>query len=401
MLREGLNRLRGQVRLRAECAFPERVLNLCGAWDLAFWDLEWESATAFTCRISRGDFAKLRQAANKLNCTLTVLEREGVPYFLGRFRHRTALVTGLVVCALMLFLGSFFIWDFAIEGNQTVSEERILRALDHCGVGLGTFGLTLDGEDIRNHVLLEVPELSWIAVNVSGCRAEVQVRERRAAPQLLDELTPANIVARRAGMVLEVQALSGERSVLPGTSVTEGQLLISGIEDTDTFGAHLMTGTGKVTARTWYTLHTLIPLDAPQKQYTGKEKVGISFVLGKRRIKFFSNSSIEGKEYDKIMQRTALSLMGVPLPVTMVTERYRFYETEPIQRDALEAEQYAETVLTEYLHMLVDPYGTVTSTLCSARQRGDALEVTLSAECQEEIGRSVPILTEEADDSPL
>ena len=31
MLNEVINRLRGQVRIRAECAFPDRVLNLCGA----------------------------------------------------------------------------------------------------------------------------------------------------------------------------------------------------------------------------------------------------------------------------------------------------------------------------------------------------------------------------------
>jgi len=64
-----INRLQGQVHLRAECAFPERVLNLCGARDLAFWDLEWESETAFICRISRQDFDVLRRAAEPLGST--------------------------------------------------------------------------------------------------------------------------------------------------------------------------------------------------------------------------------------------------------------------------------------------------------------------------------------------
>ena len=77
MLKEVVNRLRGQVRIRVECAFPERVLNLCSARNLAFWDLAWESPTEFTCRLSRQDLRALRQSAEKLNCTIEVLRREG------------------------------------------------------------------------------------------------------------------------------------------------------------------------------------------------------------------------------------------------------------------------------------------------------------------------------------
>ena len=66
MLREIINRLRGQVRLRVRCPYPERVLNVCSARNLAFWDLTWEDAETFPCRISRKDFHLLRQAAEKL-----------------------------------------------------------------------------------------------------------------------------------------------------------------------------------------------------------------------------------------------------------------------------------------------------------------------------------------------
>lgn len=77
MLNELIHRLQGQVWIRAESAFPERVLNLCGARDLAFWDLDWESPTAFTCRLSRRDWHTLRRAAANLDCTLSVVGREG------------------------------------------------------------------------------------------------------------------------------------------------------------------------------------------------------------------------------------------------------------------------------------------------------------------------------------
>ena len=396
-----LNRLRGQVRLRVECAFPERVLNLCGVRDLAFWDLEWENAAAFTCRMSRRDFHALSRAAERLECTLTVVGREGAPFFLGRFRHRQALVVGMVGLGLGLFLGSFFVWDYQITGNETVPEERILRALEQCGVGIGSFGLALDGEDIRNQVLLEIPELSWVAVNVSGCRAEVQVRERVEPPELLDETTPSNVVARRSGLVLEIRDWNGMAAVQPGAAVTEGQLLISGVEDLDTLGARVLAGMGSVQARTWHTLTTQIPLAGLEKRYTGRETGTAALVFGRRRIKFFSNGSIEGGNYDKITTRSPWSLLGVPLPVTWVRERYRFYETVPAELDPARAEAMGERILTEQLEALVAPYGTVTSTLCTSRLRGDALEVTLSAECVEEIGRSVPIYTEEPGGGPL
>ena len=209
MLNQIVNRLQGQVRIRVETPFPERVLNLCGARNLAFWDMAWESDTAFTCRMSRRDFYALRRAVKKLDCTLTVVRKEGVPFFLGRFRRRHALAAGALLCGTMLFFGSFFIWDFTVEGNVRVSEEEILRALQRQGVTIGTFGISLDTEDIRNHVLLDIPELVWITVNVSGCRAYVEVREREEVPEPVNEREPANVVARRGGLVLEVQALDG------------------------------------------------------------------------------------------------------------------------------------------------------------------------------------------------
>jgi len=84
--------------------------------------------------------------------------------------------------------------------------------------------------------------------------------------------------------------------------------------------------------------------------------------------------------------------------VTLVTETWRFYEPVPASRAAAEAERAAEAILSAQLREMVEPYGEVVSTLCSSRRKGDALLVTLSAECREEIGESVPLYTEEETD---
>ena len=401
MLTGLLNRLRGQVRLRVVSDFPERVLNLCSARGLSFWDLEWESPTAFRCRMRREDWHELRQAAEKLDCTLTVLGRQGTPYFLERLRQRPVLAVALAVWGMALFLGSFFIWQFEVTGNRTVPEEKILRALEHCGVRRGVFGLTLDRADIRNHVLLDVPELLWIQVNVSGCRAWVEVRERKNWPELVDRETPSNVLARRPGLVLEVHAGDGVGAVLPGTVVEEGELLISGVEDTGTVGARVLAGRGRVLARTWYTLTAAAPLEIQEKRHTGRVEHRAALVFGTRRVNFFANSSMEGGNCDKIANRHPLSLFGIPLPVTLVTETYRPYERTLVRRDAAAAEQEMERILRRYLTDLVTPYGTVRSALVSSRLRGDALAVTLTAECREEIGVRVPLYHEEKTDGTV
>ena len=305
MLKELINRVRGQVWLRVTCPYPERVLNLCSARKLAFWDLEWEGAETFTCRMSRGDHCILSRAAEKLDCTLEIVRREGAPYTLAKLRHRQALALGIAVCGTAVLIGSFFVWDIQIAGNETVPREVILRSL-------------------------EIPELSWVAVNVSGCRANVEVRERRTAPKPLDRKKPCNLVARRDGLVLQVQALGGVPQVLKGMSVTEGQLLISGVEDTGTFGTRFTAGLGIVEGRTWYTLTANVPLTGTEKRYTGREKRLRSVIFGSRRIKFFANSSIDGGQCDKITERIPVRVCGIPLPITWETEIIRFYETEPV-----------------------------------------------------------------------
>ena len=84
--------------------------------------------------------------------------------------------------------------------------------------------------------------------------------------------------------------------------------------------------------------------------------------------------------------------------MTVVREQYRFYRTEQQTLEARQAERMGEELLTEYLHTLVDPYGTVTSALCQTRQTAGGLAVTLRAECREQIGEQTPIYTEFADE---
>lgn len=391
MLQKVLHQLQGEIRAQIVTEYPERIFNLCGEWHIAFWDVQWRTPTEFTCRLSRRDWNRLRKAAQHMDCIMRLEHSGGVPVLLRQFLHRPLLLVCLMGGMLAMFLGTFFIFDFEVTGNEAVSSEAILRALENNGISMGSFAFAIDSENLRNHVLLELPDLSWITVNVSGCRAHVEVRERVYPPEQVSREEPANLVARKDGLVLNIQPLSGTKCVLSGTTVEAGQILISGVEDTDSSGARLVTGLGSVIARTWYTLTARTALLTKTKVYTGEEDHCFSLVMGTNRIKFFQNSSESDTNYDTIYQRHRWSLLGVSLPITAVTETRRYYRAEPSERSAETAETAMEQILTEYLHTQVDPYGTVCSTLCSSKVEDGVLIVTLRAECEEEIGQTVPV----------
>jgi len=391
--------LRGTVRVRVECAYPERVLNLCGAHGIAFSDLRWESAAALSFTVSGADRRRLAPLLAPLDAALTVERTAGAPFFLRRFRRRYALLAGLALVLALFFVNSFFVWDFAVSGNETVPAEKILRVLAEQGLRRGSFAYSLRPQELCNRALPELPELAWLTVNVRGCRAYVSVRERVPKPKLADDFTPTNVVAKRDALVTEVRAYDGKAMVLKGTTVTAGQLLISGAVQTEgperpSVPSRLLAGSGEVWGRTWYELSAKIPLRCETKRYTGAEKHSFALLFGTKRVKFGAKGSSNlHSGCDKIVRQIGLSpVPGMASPLALEETTLRPYETVAVTRTREEAEEIGSRLLSAYLLTQID--GTVTAARTASAVQGDWLLVTLSAECLEQIGAVVPILTE-------
>ena len=83
---------------------------------------------------------------------------------------------------------------------------------------------------------------------------------------------------------------------------------------------------------------------------------------------------------------------GMALPLTWEETTLRPYETRTVTRTRTEAEELGARTLSAYLLTRID--GAVTATRVASAVQGDWLLVTLSAECLEQIGETVPILTD-------
>lgn len=392
LYRNVLNFLRGSVQVEIECACPERVLNLCAVEEIAFWDLQWLSPIALRLRVTRRGWHALREVCTRADAQASRLRERGAPQLLLRLRTRYALLAALALFALLLFGGNLFIWSFEVTGNETVPTETILRALEKCGVAVGSQGLKIHQEDVRNRALLELPDVAWLAVNVRGCVAHVQVVERKRPPAVVQESQVCNVVARREGLVTRVQALDGKAVAAPGSVVTEGELLISGVADSERSGLRLLHGMGEVWARTWYDLSVSVPLKTTEKTGEGRKKLHLSLDFGRRRIKFYGKGSITGVDCDKITYYKPFTLPGgLRLPLTLVWERITAWEGAAAERTEQSARQEGEQQLLALLSARLPEGSTVTDTRFAAVRQGDRLTVVLKAECLEQIGQTVTL----------
>ena len=398
MLKRLINVLRGSVRLEVTGAFPERLLNLCAQKGIQFWNVEWLEPTRLRLTVTRQGSGPARALGEKVQCTVTPEGRSGVPFFLARFRRRYALLVGLALSLTAVCVLSQFVLTIQVEGNQTVPTAVILTELRRQGLRPGVFGPGLDEKTIRTKALLQLPELSWMSVNLYGTRAQVLVREATPEPEVVDETATGSVVARASGIITRMDTLNGEALVDVGDTVVAGETLISGTVHLDApkyselpdLGTLQVRAEGRVYARTWRTLVGELPLESTVKVYTGEEKTCWSATVLGQRFVFFGNSGIPFSKYDKISKVWELTLPGgQAMPLTVQRETHRAYETAAAALDPDAARQMLEEQLLEELKQAVGA-GEVVSTDYTAVEEDGLLRVTLQAECTEEIGRFVP-----------
>lgn len=394
-----INLLRGYVEWRVTGAFPERMLNLCAQHRLPFWRLRWQDSTTFSFRTALDHRRKVEELAQRAMCETKVLACRGLGAAALQLGKRWGFLLGLALCLAAVGVLSRFLLVVDVTGNETVPDAVILSELQRLGVKPGVYGPSVAEKETANRALMALPQLSYMAINIYGTRAEVTVREAVEAPDLLDETVPADIVAGASGIIVDIRTDAGHARFQEGDIVAEGEVLISGSMDlqepvggTVDLGYLVVRAAGSVRARTWRTLEETIPLTVGQKEYTGEERSLYSLQILWGQLDFFKNSSISYGKYDKIICTRMLTVAGREMPLGLTTVTLREYTVAQAPLNVEEAEERLKQALEMRLRDLMDANdGIVLHSDLVTRINGDYLTVTLLAECEEEIGRIVEL----------
>ncbi len=218
----------GYINFRAFGGFSDRFLNLCTRDGIPLWNIKNVKGNISASTTING-YLSIRNAVRKSGMRVMVIERKGLIFFLKRNKIRVGLLIGTIIFAGIFFILSQFVWSVSLVGNIDLQEDYLLSVFEENGVKVGATISSIDDNDIAQKVVSEVEELSWAAINRKGNVVVIEVREKTPAPQKYDNTVPTNLIADENGLILSIDVLYGNEEIKPGSAVTKGDLLISGV----------------------------------------------------------------------------------------------------------------------------------------------------------------------------
>ena len=202
-----------------------------------------------------GDFI-IRESDYKALCVysggrvrFSASEPMGLPaWLMGLRSHLAVLITAIIVTVGVVLL-SGLVWDVRLDSESGFSESEVREMLEDTGFGVGTVWAAADLEEIENRLLSKYPELAFVHINRRGTVAYVLALEKEGYRLPIDTLYSAsNIIATQDGVIDEITVSEGKALVKVGDTVRKGDILISGVIDTEN-NSYLVRAEGTVRAR--------------------------------------------------------------------------------------------------------------------------------------------------------
>ena len=176
--------------------------------------------------------------------------------------------------------------------------------------------------------------IEWIEIEKIGTKYIVRVEERIIKDKK-EECMPRNIVAKRDGLILNINSSAGEIKKSINDYVKKGDIIISGIITKNDEEKNRVCASGKVYAETWYQVSVEVPYNYKEIIYTRDYKRNISITIFNKRKSLF-------KDFDNyIIKEKSISNKILPIKISLENQQKiikidHIYTSEELDLKALE-----------------------------------------------------------------
>ena len=223
--------IQGYLKIRVTGYSPERFLNLCKNKKIDVWGLE-ARHNAYDMYIRVNGFRKLKPILKKTQTRVTIEWRYGLPFFFHKYRKRKLFFTGTILCVILIYSFTFFVWDIHLEGNISITDDVLLEYLETQNVSHGMAKVKVDCEQIAKDIRKNFNDIIWVSASMQGTRLFIHVKENTDTFEMTEEKEePRDIVADKDGVIKSIVTRNGDPQVVAGDEIQTGNILVSGTVD--------------------------------------------------------------------------------------------------------------------------------------------------------------------------
>ncbi len=390
MIIQFLRYLFGYINFRAFGGFPDRFINLCTKEGIPLWNVR-NINNNITASTTVQGYLSLHTVARKSGMRVISTDKVGLKYFLRKHKTRIGIIAGIVIAVIILSILTQLVWSVSVVGNTTLEEDVILSTFEKYGVRVGVPILSIDNDEVASAVMSEIESLSWVSVNMKGSVVVIEVREKTEAPTIYDASKPTNVIASEDGVILSIDVLYGNEEVKPGSAVTKGDLLISGVithkdgtEKTIHADGYVkaLVKKKKISSNTDFSIYNIKNEKTRNLIFFFGLKIPLGTML---KDGYFTehNSFIES---DKNL-----------LPVGIITQYGAGISEEKAILDVSIEEKIALFSNALYVRELLE-YSEIRNSKTVEQATENAIQYEISAQCEQEIGTLQEIYVEKTDD---
>lgn len=330
------NYLKGYVIIRIKGLSLERLLNLALANNIYLWKVNRISNVEIEATVSLEGCKALEEIVKRVGCRIDIRDKGGLPFLFNRIKKRKMLGFGLVIFISLIGILSSIIWEVEVVGLEQIPLEEVSGILEANNIVVGRWKRKLKLEDIEKLLLKELEYISFIDIRTSGVKLIIELKEQDIPPEKVDKSYPANVIARKKGVITKIIARNGEALVKKGKLVEEGEVLITGlIEGKDPEDSYLVHAEGEILAKTRYS-HTIEePIIKKKQKETGRiyRQRGLKF--GNKGIKFLSGNIPYDDYIEEVVEKDLINFkkIKVKLPIKIVNHSFIEVETKEVKHD--------------------------------------------------------------------
>lgn len=209
---------------------------------------------------------------------------------------------------------------FSIEVIHVKKEYRdfIKEELKKEGIELFHFQKSFDKQEqiVKKITTTYRDKIEWLEIERIGTKYIAKVEERKYSNTKNDG-EPRDIIAKKDGRILEIEASTGTIIAKKDQYVKKGDILISGqIKNKDILMAEVK-AEGKVKALTWYTVNVSLPYHYQEEKKTGEKRKVLNIQILSKKWNIFGSKKEYNKETSPIFE---IKNQLIPISISLCEE---------------------------------------------------------------------------------